>query len=170
MKSFFNEIKLKILSKISSWEHKCYLSGGKEVLIKAVARALLVYAMSVFKLPVGTCNDIQKAIARYWWGSKEDKRTIQWASWYKLSQAKSRGGLGFRDFSSFNQALVAKQGWQIIQNSKSLVAKVLQAKYFKYGKFMEVTVGSKPSYIWRSILWGREVILKGYKWRIGGGD
>ncbi|KAL9411236.1 hypothetical protein AB3S75_044931 [Citrus x aurantiifolia] len=169
-KSFFNEIKLKILSKISSWEHKCFSSGGKEVLIKAVAQAVPAYAMSVFKLPVGICNDIQKAIAKYWWGSKEDKRAIHWASWYKLSQAKSRGGLGFRDFSSFNQALVAKQGWRIIQNSNSLVAKVLQAKYFKHENFLEATVGSKPSYIWRSILWGREVILKGYRWRIGGGD
>ncbi|XP_024042628.1 uncharacterized protein LOC112099434 [Citrus clementina] len=136
-KSFFNEIKLKILSKISSWEHKCFSSGGKEVLIKAVAQAVPAYAMSVFKLPVGTCNDIQKVIARYWWGSKEDKRAIHWASWHKLSQAKSRGGLGFRDLSSFNQALVAKQGWRIIQNSNSLVAKVLQAKYFKHGNFFE---------------------------------
>ncbi|KAL9438172.1 hypothetical protein AB3S75_023941 [Citrus x aurantiifolia] len=169
-KSFFNEIKLKILSKISSWEHKYFSSGGKEVLIKAIAQAVPVYAMSVFKLPVGTCNDIQKAIARYWWRSKEDKRTIHWASWHKLRQAKSRGGLGFRDFSSFNQALVAKQGWRIIQNSKSLVVKVLQAKYFKHGKFMEATLSSNPSYVWRSILWGREVILKGYRWRIGGGD
>ena len=133
------------------------------MLIKAIAQAMLAYAMSVFKLPVGTCNDIQKAIARYWWGSKEDKRTIHWASWHKLSQSKSRGGLGFGDFSSFNQALVAKQGWRIIQNSKSLVAKVVQAKCFKYGKFMEATLGSNPSYVWRSSLWGKEAILKGYR-------
>ena len=107
-KSFFNGIKLKILSKISSWKHKCFSSGVKKILIKALAQAVPAYAMSVFKLPVGTCNDIQKAIVRYWWGNKEDKRVIHWASWYKLSQAKSRGGLGFRNFSNFNQALVAK--------------------------------------------------------------
>ena len=28
-------------------------------------------------------------------------------------------------------------------------------------------MGSNPSYIWRSILWGRQVILNGYRWRIG---
>ncbi|KAH9669444.1 reverse transcriptase domain-containing protein [Citrus sinensis] len=127
-----NLFKLKVVSK--------HESGGKEVLIKAVAQAVPAYAMSVFKLPVGTCNDIHKVIARYWWGSKEDKRAIHWASWHKLSQAKSRGGLGFRDLSSFNQALVAKQGWRIIQNSNSLVAKVLQAKYFKHGNFLKATV------------------------------
>lgn len=161
-KLFFNEIKLKILSKISNWEHKYFSGGGKEVLIKAVAQVVPAYTMSVFKIPVGTCDDIQRAVARYWWGSKEDKRSIHWASWYKLSQAKSRGGMGLRDFSSFNQALVAKQGWRIIQNPNSLVAKVLQARYFKQRRFIEATLGSNPSFIWRSILWGREIISRGH--------
>lgn len=95
---------------------------------------------------------------------------IYWTSWYNLSQAKSRGRLGFRDFSSFNRALVAKQVWRMIQNPKSLAAKVLQATYFKHGNFVEATLGSNPSFTWRSILWGREVILKGYRWGIGDGN
>lgn len=80
------------------------------MLIKAVAQVVLTYAISVFKIPVGICNDIHRAIARYYEGSKEDKRNIHWVSWYKLSQAKNHNGLGFRDFSSFNQVLVAKHG------------------------------------------------------------
>lgn len=35
--SFFNEVKLKVVSKIASWQHRLFSSGGKEVLIKAVA-------------------------------------------------------------------------------------------------------------------------------------
>lgn len=77
--SFFNDIKLKVLSKISSWQRKFFFSGGKKILIKAVAQAVPAYAMSVFKIPLALCNDIQRAIARFWWGSKEDKRGIHWA-------------------------------------------------------------------------------------------
>lgn len=106
--SFFNDIKLRVLSKLSSWQNKCFSSGGKEILIKAVAQAVPAYAMSVFKIPQGLCDDIQKAVTRFWWGSSENHRSIHWARWEKLCQAKIRGGLGFRDFSSFNQALVAK--------------------------------------------------------------
>lgn len=86
-----------------------------------------------------------------------------------MSQAKIRGGLGFKDLSCFNQVLVAKQGWRIMQAPDSLVARILKARYFKHSTFMEAGLGSKPSYIWRSILWGREVLSKGYRWRIGNG-
>lgn len=64
-KSFFNDIKLRVLSKISNWQHKFFSSGGKEVLIKAVAHAILAYAMSAFKLPKSLCDDIQRAIAKF---------------------------------------------------------------------------------------------------------
>ncbi|KAH9681143.1 putative reverse transcriptase/RNA-dependent DNA polymerase [Citrus sinensis] len=168
--SFFNEVKLKLLSKISNWQYKFFSSGGKEVLIKAVAQAVPAYAMSVFKIPSTLCEDIQKAMAKFWWGNKKEKHGIHWASCERMSHAKHRGGLGFRDISSFNQALVAKQSWRIIQDSESLMARVLKARYFKHEGFLNAKIGTNPSFIWRSILWGRKIILKGTRWRIGSGE
>lgn len=46
--SFFSDIKLKVLNKITNCQHKFLSCGGKEVLIKAVAQAVPAYAMSVF--------------------------------------------------------------------------------------------------------------------------
>ena len=169
-KSFFKETKLKVLDKICSWQHKQFSSGGKKVLIKVVAQATPSYAMSVFKIPIGICEDIQKAVAKFWWGTDRQKKGIHWAKWERMSYAKVRGGLGFRDLSSFNQALVAKQGWRIMQSPNSLVAKVLKARYFKHEGFMNARLGSKPSFIWRSVLWGRQVIQQGSRWRIGNGE
>lgn len=37
--NFFNDIKLRVLSKISNWRGKFFSSGGKKTLIKAVAQA-----------------------------------------------------------------------------------------------------------------------------------
>ena len=69
---FFNEVKLKVISKISSWCRKMFSNRRKEILIKVVAQAVPAYAMSVFRLPNGLYADIQKAIAKFWWGSRED--------------------------------------------------------------------------------------------------
>lgn len=51
-KSFFTDVKHRVLNKIQSWQHKFFSSGGKEVLIKAVAQAVPTYTMSVFKIPL----------------------------------------------------------------------------------------------------------------------
>lgn len=75
--SFFNDIKLRILSKISNWESKLFLRRGKEVLIKATAQAIPTYAMSVFRIPLGLYANIQRTIAQFWWSSKEDHRSIR---------------------------------------------------------------------------------------------
>lgn len=138
--------------------------------IKAVAQAVPTFAMSVFKILLGLCEEIQKEVAKFWWGTYGKKKGIHWRSWEKLSKAKIRGGMGFRDLSSFNQALVAKQGWRIIHNPNSLVSRVMKARYFKHVDFTEAGLGSKPSFIWRSILWGRQAIQNGARWRVGNGQ
>lgn len=78
-KSFFTDVKHRVLNKIQSWQHKFFSSGGKEVLIKAVAQAIPAYAMSVFKIPLGLCEDIQRTVARFWWGTSREKKGIHWA-------------------------------------------------------------------------------------------
>jgi hypothetical protein len=35
---------------------------------------------------------------------------------------KDSGGLGFQDLENFNEALLTKQGWRLVQNPTSLVA------------------------------------------------
>ena len=46
-------------------------------MIKAVVQSISVYSMSVFKLPVGLCKDIEAMIQKFWWGSG-DARKIHW--------------------------------------------------------------------------------------------
>jgi hypothetical protein len=65
----------------------------------------------------------------------------------------------------FNMALLAKQCWRLLQNPQSLFYRVFKAWYFPNCSIMEATLGNNPSFLWRSILSGREVILKGLSWR-----
>ena len=47
-----------------------------------------------------------------------------------MIQKKDRGGIGFRDLALFNQALLAKQAWRLIDRPESLCARLLKAKYY----------------------------------------
>ena len=86
---------------------------------------------------------------------------MAWVSWEKLCKPKAEGGMGFRDLKAFNLALLAKQGWRILQQLNSLVHRVYKAKYFAKESFLNAQVGRRPSYAWRSILAARDIIKKG---------
>lgn len=103
-------------------------------------------------------------------GRREELRKIHWIGWKTLCKPKCYGGLGFRDLELFNKAMLAKQGWRIINNPSSLLAHVLKGRYFKNCDFMSAKIGWKPSYIWRSLLWGREILEDGIRWRINNGE
>ena len=78
-----------------------------------------------------------------------------------MCKSKLRGGMGFRDLQAFNLAMLAKQGWRLLTNPHSLVARVYKAKYYPYGDVLNSKLGSNPSYAWRSIFNSVEVIRKG---------
>ena len=43
-------------------------------MIKAVIQSILAYSMSVFKLSVSLCKDIEAMIRKFWWGQGETKK------------------------------------------------------------------------------------------------
>uniref|UniRef100_A0A803QI44 Reverse transcriptase zinc-binding domain-containing protein n=1 Tax=Cannabis sativa TaxID=3483 RepID=A0A803QI44_CANSA len=108
-------------------------------------------------------------MSNFWWGSISHKRKIHWKSWYHLCMSKFFGGLGFRNIVHHNQAMLAKQAWRIFTTPDSLVTSLLKAKYFKHNDFLNAATGHSPSFCWRSILWGKELLIKGLIWKIGDG-
>jgi hypothetical protein len=85
--------------------------------------------MSIFLLPLDLSSEINAMMQKFWWRHKENESKIHWMSWKKLGFSKSKGGMGFRDLRCFNKALLAKQGWRLIQNPHSLAGSILKAKY-----------------------------------------
>jgi len=89
--------------------------------------------MSVFQLSAATCEELERGIRNFWWGARKGQRKTHWISWDKFIRSKDRGGLGFRDLQTFNQALLARQAWRLLVFPDSLCARLPKAKYFPNG-------------------------------------
>ena len=125
--------------------------------------------MSYFKLPVSLCKRIQTVITRYWWDNTEGVKKMAWISWDRMAKSKSVGGLGMRDFLKFNKALLAKISWRLLDKPDCLLGKILKGKYFPESHILLVEEASSISHGWRSILIGRNLLLKNLGWAIGDG-
>ena len=105
--------------------------------------------MSVFKLPASVCDELTRMIRQYWWGVENGKKKMAWMSWDKLRLPKSMGGMGFKDMRAFNQALLAKQAWRLLEFPDSLCSRLLRAKYFPNGNLMDTVFTGNASAVWR---------------------
>lgn len=158
-KGMFSRLRERVWKVLQGWKSNMFSLGGKKVLIKSIAQAIPIYTMSCFKLPKSLCEEINRTCAWFWWGSSEQSKKAHWMSWSKMCKSKSKGGMGFRDLQTFNQAMLAKLSWRILKYPDNLMAKILKAK-----------LGSNPSLTWRSILWGHSLFEKGIRWKIRNGE
>ncbi|CAN1817880.1 LINE-1 retrotransposable element ORF2 protein [Linum perenne] len=153
-----------------SWKSLMLSPGGKEVLLKAVYQSIPTYIMSCFLLPKKLTNKMDSLLRAFFWGGSMTKRTIHWASKEKLTKAKGEGGLGFKDFRTFNKAMLAKQGWRILTNKGELWTKLLKALYFPHSDFLKANKSRRPSWIWASLCDARDVLNLGARKNLVSGE
>ena len=158
----------KVIEATQGWNRRFLSHGGKEILLKTVALAMLIYSMSIFRLPKTICEEINTLLANFWWGSGTN-RGMHWYNWKRICVPKKEGGLGFRDLERFNQALLSNQVWRLLQQPGSLVARILKARYFAEESILTAQPKRKASYAWKSLLYGRDLLIQGLRFIIGNG-
>jgi len=59
-------------------------------------------------MPQAVLRRIKSIQRKILWGEVDDHKKIPWNCWVKMYSPKSHGGLGIKDISIFNDALIAK--------------------------------------------------------------
>ncbi|GJS81568.1 RNA-directed DNA polymerase, eukaryota [Tanacetum coccineum] len=169
----WDDVILKLRSRLSKWKVKTLSIGGRLTLLKSVLGASPIYNMSIFKVPTGVLKVMESIRSRFFNGADQSEKKVTWVAWNKVLASKKHGGLGVSSFFALNRALLLKWVWRFVSQDGSLWYKVIRALY---GSSVE-THSTSLSSNWCSIM--REVNkLKGKgfdfwshcKKRIGNGD
>ncbi|XP_070029287.1 uncharacterized protein [Nicotiana sylvestris] len=78
------------------WHTKFLSTSGRAILIRHVLLALPVHLLAAIHPPKGVLNQIERMLARFFWGNSEEKKRFHWASWDKLCMPYAEGGDNFR--------------------------------------------------------------------------
>lgn len=141
-----------------------------EVLLKSVIQDIPSYVMRVFLLPQKLCEKLEILMNKFWWVSDVEDKGIRWMSSNRMCIPKKYEGMGFRRVRNFNIAMLGKQVWRVMTDDQSLIARLLKARYYSSVPFREAVLGSNPSYVWRSILEARDLVIAGSMIKVGTGE
>ena len=125
----FHYVVERVQAKLDGWKSKCLSPVGRLVLIKAAVTAIPEYTMQCHKLPAKICDEVNKLVRNFLWGSTADKKKMHLVGWHKVTNPTNIGGLGIFDMHASNVILLAKLCWQIASSPKMLWAQMLTCKY-----------------------------------------
>ncbi|XP_074378628.1 uncharacterized protein LOC141720172 [Apium graveolens] len=162
-------LKDKVQQKLQGWANKDISKHGKLTLLSSATQVLPSFWMNVFLIPIGICEDIERKMNGFLWGRGVTGKGVRWMSWARMCRPKGCGGLGVKDLRKFNLAMLAKQGWRLVQQSNVLVSSIIKARYYPNTSFLEAGVGRNPSYVWRSLMEAIGVVKAGTRRKIGNG-
>lgn len=61
-----------------------------------------------------------------------------------MCSPKELGGIGFKDLTMFNTALLAKQRWRLITQPDCLFARIMKSKYYPRDNFLNARLEAYP--------------------------
>lgn len=82
--SIYSYMMNKIVKKIAGWHGKLLYVGGRNILIRHILQSLLIHLLAAVEPPIIVFKEIEKHLARFFWGSDRDKAKYHWSSWSNM--------------------------------------------------------------------------------------
>ncbi|CAN1120274.1 Putative ribonuclease H protein At1g65750 [Linum perenne] len=157
-------------NKLAGWKANNLSLAGRVTLASSVLSSIPSYVMQTAFLPVSLCDQIDKKIRSFIWGSTDASRKIHNVNWQTVCKPKSLGGLGLRSARDLNRAFLMKIVWGLISRPNDLWASVMATKYFnKESRGFSLKRRKGNSNVWRGVLSVWEEAHNGLQWSIRNG-
>lgn len=120
----------KFKRKISSWYNRYMSLGDRLILLNSVLSNLLVYWLTLAKVPVSILNSLGSLSFNFLWSGRDGKKGIHLTAWHHLSIPRKYGGWGIRNIHWTYRALHLKSIWRALTHS-GLWGLLVRDKYLK---------------------------------------
>lgn len=69
-----------------------------------------------------------------------------------------------------NSSMLSKQVWRLLQEPNSYLASTIKTIYYPNSDLRQARIGRDASWVWRSLIHGRSLIMQEARWEIGPGQ
>ncbi|KAK2662132.1 hypothetical protein Ddye_000706 [Dipteronia dyeriana] len=160
----------KVLGRLTSWMNRDFSYDGRLQLIISVLSSLQVFWASYLCLPIKILKIIEQKFRSFLWKGVEGDSKGAKNSWSDICLPKKEGGLGIKDLSSWNKALMIRHLWILIYGTNNLWSSWIKAYHLKGSNFWEAKTPSTCSWNWRKLLYLRPIARSLIQHYIGNGS
>jgi hypothetical protein len=170
--SVWNSVLEKIERRLASWQTLYLSKGGRLTLLKSTLSSLPTYFLSLFTIPVSVAQRIEKLQRNFLWGGMGDGVKYHLVRWDQVCSPMDCGGLGVKNLTLFNKALLGKWLWRFGVEETHLWRRVIVAKYgMEWGGWRSKPCrGTHGCGLWKGISLGWDVFLERIEFSVGKGD
>ncbi|KAJ9536668.1 hypothetical protein OSB04_un000141 [Centaurea solstitialis] len=104
----------RVKQRIQNWKMKALSFGGRRQLVISVLQSLQLYWMAIFVFPSSVIHELEVALRSFLWAQGDAVQGKCRIAWSVVCQPRECGGLGLKDLTTWNRALIAKNLWDII--------------------------------------------------------
>ncbi|GAV92297.1 hypothetical protein CFOL_v3_35677 [Cephalotus follicularis] len=158
-----------ILARVNSWTTKSLSYAGRLQLIKSTLASMQVFWCSTFLLPAEVIKECERILRNFLWGSSGTSGKRSLVKWTNVCLPRQEGGLGIKSLKTWNQALLLKQIWNIL-NDHSLWVQWCKLNLIRKHSFWTLPTTGSMSWSWRQILQLRNMALTQLVYVSGKGD
>lgn len=132
---------------------QCISPQLEELIAQSVIQAIPIFAMQMTRISRGVLDKIDWISRRFIWGRENAGRKLSLISWETICTPKAGGGLGLKNLTDTNNALLVKIGWNVLASAHCLWIRVLGSKYGLASDIVPLTLNlwKITSRIWTSM-------------------
>lgn len=130
-KEIWNSVIEKCEKKLARWKGQYLSLGGRVTLINSVLDAMPTYMMSLFPIPAGVTNRLDRLRRKFLWQGNKDRKGYNLVKWKDLLIEKRFGGLGIKNLQNHSKALRMKWLWKYANEKQMLWGHALFRSYLR---------------------------------------